>query len=658
MLLVIDTSPTLCYMKTFIKSLFFLLLLVSALAGAQTEDAIHKFLHDKFPDNEPGAAILVVKDGKTVFRKAYGLANVESGKALTPETVFRIGSITKQFTSSAILKLSEQGKLNLQDEITKYLPDYPTQGKKITIEHLLTHTSGIRSYTSLPEIMNKETKAKTFQVSEMISTFKDKPMDFDPGDAYAYNNSGYFLLGAIVEKISGTSWDDYIRKNFFSPLKMRSTFTEDKNIPVLATGYVKAVVYQPADYVHPSIPYSAGAIFSNVDDLWKWNNAIFSGQILKRESLEKAWTPLTLNKGEKQSYGYGWQLGRIRKNKVIAHGGGIDGFLSYALYVPDAKLFVTVLCNAMSQAPEAIAYRVAKIASNTDEKEPTALVLDDKTLDEYIGVYKINAKEDRVISREGHQLYSLRTGSTKYEIYPYAKDAFYFKDSPYRLQFTRAANGEVEQYEMEGNEYINQIGKRSAKEIPKERQAMALNAEVFDQFIGQYELAPGFIISIRREGDRFLSQATGQQAFEIFAESETKFFLKTLPAQLEFMKDDKGKVNSVTLYQGGRTMPARKISGELPKERVSISIDPKVYERYTGEYELAPGFLITVRKENDKLIAQATGQPAAELFPESETKYFYKIVDAEVEFFRDAAGTTTELKLYQGGRTIPGKKIR
>jgi CubicO group peptidase (beta-lactamase class C family) len=645
-------------MKTFAKSFFFLLLLVPVLVSAQTEDAIHKFLVEKFPDNEPGAAVLVVKDGKTVLRKAYGLADVESGTKLRPETVFRIGSITKQFTSSAILKLSDQGKLNLQDEITKYLPDYPTQGKKITIEHLLTHTSGIRSYTSLPEIMNKETKAKAFGVSELISTFKDQPMDFNPGDAYAYNNSGYFLLGAIVEKVSGMSWGSYIQKNFFTPLKMKSTFTEDKNIAGLATGYVKPLGYAVADYVHPSIPYSAGAIFSTVDDLWKWNNAVFSGQVVKRESLEKAWTPLTLNSGEKQSYGYGWQLGRIEKNKVISHGGGIDGFLSYALYVPDTKLFVTVLCNAMSQAPEQIAYRVAKIALNVDDTEPAPIVLEDKVLEEYTGVYKINEKENRVISREGNQLYSLRTGSTKYAIYPYAKDAFYFKDSPYRLQFTRAANGEVEQYEMKGNEFVNQIGKRSSKEIPKERQAIRLDNEVFDQYVGQYELAPGFIITIKRDGEKYLSQATGQQVFEIFAESETKFFLKTVPAQLEFTKDEQGKVNGATLYQGGRTMPAKKISSEIPKERVPISLDPKVYDRYTGEYELAPGFVITIRRENDKLMAQLTGQPAAELFPESETKYFYKIVDAQIEFFGNAAGATTELKLYQGGKTMPAKKIR
>lgn len=639
------------------KSFLLLLLWIPSLLQAQPENAIDQFLQGKFAANEPGASVLIVKDGKNVFRKSYGLSNLAAKTELTPESVLRIGSITKQFTSTAILKLSEQGKINLQDEITKYLPDYPTQGKRITIEHLLTHTSGIRSYTSLPEIMNKEAKAKSFSVSEMIDAFKDKPMDFDPGDAYAYNNSGYFLLGAIVEKASGMTWAAYLQKNFFGPLKMKSTFTDDKNVSGMASGYVKAAVYVEADYVHPSIPFAAGAIFSTVDDLWKWNRAIFSYQVVKKESLEKAWTPLTLNNGEKQSYGYGWQLGKIEKMKVIAHGGGIDGFLSYALYVPDVNLFVTVLCNSMSQAPEQIAYRIAGIALNIDDQELTPIVLDGKKLDEYVGVYQINDRESRVISREGDQLFSQRSGGPKYAIYPYLNDAFYFKDSSSRLKFYRSSSREVEYFELEGNDYENQSGKRTAKEVPKERQSIQLSNTVFDQYIGQYEVVPGFILTVKRDGDKFMTQATGQQAFEIFPETETNFFLKAIDAQLEFMKDDQGKVNSVTLYQGGRVMPAKRIA-EVVNERVAIAVDTKLYDRYTGEYELAPGFYVTIRRENDKLMAQATGQPAAELFPETETRFFYKMVDAQIEFSADDQGKTVGLKLFQGGATVPGKKIK
>jgi D-alanyl-D-alanine carboxypeptidase len=367
---------------------------------------------------------------------------------------------------------------------------------------------------------------------------------------------------------------------------------------------------------------------------------------------------LVLNSGEKQSYGYGWQLAKIEKRKVIAHGGGIDGFLSYALYVPDSKLFVTVLCNTMGQSPEQIAFRIAKIALNVEDKEPSTLALEESKLDEYVGVYKISDRESRILSREGVQLYSQRNNNAKIAVYPYAADAFYFKDSFYRLKFFRNSSGEVTHYEGEGNEYVNQIGRRTSKEMPKDRQPIALDRAVFDKYIGQYEIAPKFILTVKLDGDKFMTQASGQQAFEIFPESEIKFFTKAFDAQLEFIKDEKGEVTSVILYQAGRKTPAKKITSEIPKERIAISLDAKVLERYVGEYELAPRTIVTVRRDNDKLTAQLTGQPVAELFAEAEAKFFYKIVDAQIEFLSGDAGTVTGLKLYQGGNIVPGKKIK
>jgi CubicO group peptidase (beta-lactamase class C family) len=625
-------------------------------AEKQTADQIHQLLQQKYPAEAPGGSVLVVKDGKTLLRNGYGVANLESRKPNTPETVFRIGSVTKQFTSTAILKLAEQGKINLEDNITQYLADYPVKDKKITIAHLLTHTSGIKSYTSLPRLMNKESKAAPVTVAAMINAFKDEPADFNPGDAYLYNNSGYFLLGAIIEKVSGLTWDEYLQRNFFTPLKMKSTFTDDKNIPLAASGYSKPGAYLPADYVHPSVPYSAGAIFSTVDDLWKWNNAIFRYKVVKKESLEKAWTPLALNSGIKQSYGYGWQLSKLDNKKVIAHGGAIDGFLSYALYVPETKTFVALLSNNMSVSPDELAYTIAGIASGVEEKKLTAISLDDKKLDEYAGVYQISDHEDRVISREGNQLYSRRTGSTRYEIFPYGPDVFFFKDSPSRLTFFRNADNTIQRLELSGREYVNQVALRTNKAMPAERKAISLDPAIFDTYVGQYEIAPNFIITMRREGTEFFSQATGQQSFEIFPETETRFFVKAFDAQLEFNKDATGKVSSVTLYQAGKTTPAKKISSELPRARTAVQINPVLYDRYTGEYELSPGFIITVRKENDKLLAQATGQGPAEIFPESETKFFYKIVDAQLEFITDASGNVSSLKLYQGNNIVTGKK--
>ncbi|MGH9843739.1 MAG: serine hydrolase domain-containing protein, partial [Blastocatellia bacterium] len=183
---------------------------------------IDEMLAKEFKANEPGAAAIVVKDGKVVFRKGYGMANMEFGIPIEPDMIFRIGSVTKQFTAVATLMLAEQGKLSLSDEITKFLPDYPTQDRKITVEHLLTHTSGIVSYTGMPEW--RPQMRKDVSLDEMIAVFKDKPMEFVPGERWNYNNSGYVLLGAVIEKASGMKYADFVEKNIFAPLGMKRSF--------------------------------------------------------------------------------------------------------------------------------------------------------------------------------------------------------------------------------------------------------------------------------------------------------------------------------------------------------------------------------------------------------------------------------------------------
>ena len=545
------------------KIIFFLVILffvTAAQAQTVTED-IDKFMNEKYPASQPGAAILVTKNDKVIFRKGYGLATLNPDKPVTPDMVFRIGSITKQFTSTAILKLAEQGKIDLNADITKYLTDFSTPGKTVTVEQLLNHTSGIKSYTSLPEAMSK--KGLYISPADMMKIIHSQPSDFAPNDQWLYNNSGYFLLGMIIEKVSGVTYGEYVAKNLFKPAGMKSSFTDDSNLPANTTkGYVKsnATEFKAADYIHPSIPYSAGAIFSTVDDLWKWNQAIFSHKLVKKESLEKAWTPTKLNSGKLVGYGYAWSLGRLADDKVIGHGGAIDGYLTMEIYVPDQKIYVCILSNSMTVNPEEYAYQVAEIVAGiSNTKEPETLSLTEAALDEYAGVYQISDKEDRVITRKGTQLFSQRTGGTKYEIFPYQKDAFFFKDSQTRLNFFRNADGKIDALELKSRDFIPQRAARTNKAIPTGRTEIELAGEVFDKYTGEYELAPGFIIKIWREDKSFKAQATGQPAFDIFAETETKFFLKVVDAQVEFTKDDTGKVVSMTLFQNGNQVPGKKI---------------------------------------------------------------------------------------------------
>ena len=410
--------------------------------------------------------------------------------------------------------------------------------------------------------MSKEKKGKFISVDEMLKVIQSQPFDFAPNDQWLYNNSGYFLLGAIIEEVSGMSYGAYVSKNLFKPAGMKSSFADNANLPSnITTGYVKANAseFTVADYVHPSIPYSAGAIFSTVDDLWKWNQAIFNYKLIKKETQERAWRPTKLENGKLISYGYGWQLGRLGDIQVIGHGGAIDGFLTSEIYVPDQKIYVCILSNNMTVSPDEYAYQIAEIVSGVKMEFPTTVSLEESVAAEYAGVYQINEKEDRIITRRENQFFSQHSGGTKFEIFPYAKDAFYFKDSPSKLTFTRNSQGKIETVEMKGREYILQVAVRTNKQLPSDRTQIELDTTIFDRYAGEYELSPGFIIKVWREEKTFKAQATGQPFFEIFAESETKFFLKVVDAQLEFYKDESGSISSLTLFQGGRQMPGKKI---------------------------------------------------------------------------------------------------
>lgn len=316
-----------------------------------------------YPAKQPGAAVIVVKNGTTIFRKAYGLADIAQGRTMTADMSLRLGSITKQFTATAILMLADQGKLTVADDIRKFLPAYPTGGKIITIEHLLTHTSGIASYTGMRDFVAHSTT--DMSVGEMIDYFKDQPKEFEAGQRYSYGNSGYFLLGAIIEKVSGLTYADFLAQNIFTPLGMNDTAYEghERTSVTHIEGYSQVKKgFVPSPVLSMSQPYAAGALVSTVDDLARWDAAISSGKLLKESTWKKAFTPYTLNDGTVIKYGYGWEIGKLFGLKIISHGGSINGFNSGVLRIPDEKLYVAVLSNAgVGSDAETVAVQAASI---------------------------------------------------------------------------------------------------------------------------------------------------------------------------------------------------------------------------------------------------------------------------------------------------------
>lgn len=333
-------------------------------AGSPAAKAIDALMTRQFKTDRPGATIIVVENGETVFRKAYGMADMEQGVAMRPEMSLRIGSMTKQFTAAAIMLLAERGLLSLGDDIGKYLPAYASQKPAITIENLLTHTSGIVNFTGMADFRTIERKEMTGP--QMIDFIRRAPPEFRPGERWAYSNSGYYLLGLIIEEVSGMKYAAFLEQNIFAPLQMKHTFYGDgeEGQADRANGYtlIKRRV-QKADVIALSIPFAAGALRSSVDDLARWDSAITQGKLLQAESWKRMSTAYRLANGRSSGYGYGFFLKKAAGRNVIEHGGDINGFSADAIRLPSAGLYVAILTNCDVQDPDvqAIAEKVVSV---------------------------------------------------------------------------------------------------------------------------------------------------------------------------------------------------------------------------------------------------------------------------------------------------------
>jgi CubicO group peptidase (beta-lactamase class C family) len=444
-----------------------LLMVLSAAALAQDlAPKADEIVNAYVKQNKFSGSVLVAKGGKVVLSKGYGMANYELEVPNTPQTKFRLGSITKQFTALAIAQLQERGQLNIEDPITKYLPDFPKEtGDKVTIYHLLTHTSGIPSFTGFADY--PQIKMNKFSGDKLINWLKGKPLEFAPGENFKYNNSGYFLLGYIVEKVSGKTYEQFVQENIFTPLAMKNTGFDRYTtlIKNRAAGYtVKGKELENAEYIDMTVPGGAGAMYSTVEDLYSWDRALYTEKLVKKATLEKVFTPF------KNNYAYGWVVDEQFKRKRVNHGGGIEGFNTIIVRFINDDTCIVALSNTI---PATLGQMSQKLAA---------------------------------------------------------------------LLFG-------EPYELPQDEAAMIAARKEIKVDPK----------IFDGYVGEYQLSPNLMMVVTREGDKLMVQPTGQGKSEIFPESETKFFSKVVNAQLVFSKNDKGEVDKLILYQNGNEVPGKKI---------------------------------------------------------------------------------------------------
>jgi CubicO group peptidase (beta-lactamase class C family) len=337
--------------KLIVLSIIFPLFFINISFAQDKAKQIEELLTKYNQYGQFNGSALVAENGKVILKKGFGSANIEWNIPNQPDTKFRLGSISKQFTAFLIVKLAEEGKLKLDVPVTTYLPNYPkATGDKITIHQLLTHTSGIPNYTSAPNFF-KEKSRNPYTPEEFVKTFSDLPLDFTPGEKFRYSNSGYFLLGYIIEKVSGKSYEQYLQETILTPLKMTNTGYDHSEVIIKnrAAGYEKrGNKISNSPYLDMSIPYAAGSLYSTAEDLYIWDQALYTTKLLSAKSMESLFNSYI--QAGKGSYGYGWFINEVDngtsgKLKVTEHGGGINGFNTNIYRIPADKNLIVLLNN-------------------------------------------------------------------------------------------------------------------------------------------------------------------------------------------------------------------------------------------------------------------------------------------------------------------------
>ena len=388
-------------------------------------------------------SILLANKGKILYSAGYDLANREHGVANTPHTKFRIGSITKQFTAMAIMILAEQGKLSVHDPLLQHLSYSPESWKEITIHHLLNHTAGLVNLTNFPGCL--ETTARLpLTVREVVELFREKPLEFRPGSQYRYSNSGYILLGDIIERASSVSYETFLREQIFDPLQMADSGYDrfETVLPHRASGYTrKDGEWVGVSYVDMGFPYAAGALYSTVEDLYRWDQALLDGRFIAKESHTRMTTIAPLL----APYGYGLAMGREHNRRTVGHAGGINGFRANFVRFPDEPACVIALCNSEIAGFIEVTKALGAILFDDKYEIPevkTPAKITDAVLAAYAGVYELMPGVTlHVESKDGRLL--VTSGTARTQFLPASETVFFREDSKDTLTFPTAHKGAV-----------------------------------------------------------------------------------------------------------------------------------------------------------------------------------------------------------------------
>lgn len=503
----------------------------------------------------PGVTVLVARGDQLLYKGARGMASVELGVPMHPDQLMRIGSVTKQFAAAALLKQIDEGKARLDDPLSRFLPDYPN-GSQITLLQLLNHTSGVKSYTGIPGYMGNPVR-RDLSTAELIKEFKDQPVDFAPGEKWAYNNSGYVLLGAVVEAISGKPWYQSIDELLLQPAHITSVHYQagDKLFKGMAQGYTLNAQREiaPAGILSMTQPHAAGALIANTEGLWRWNQALHGGKAISRASYEQMITPV--GPAKPAHYGFGIGTATLRGQPMLTHGGGIHGFVSVLDYLPQSQTTVVILRNGDGPglSLDLVARKLAAFAIGEPFAEPKAVAVPVEQLKSVEGLYALDDKQTRVLRVKEGVLHSQRSGGGSNALIALGGDRFAFPDSLTWFQIERGSDGKpIAARVFNNGESDGERWTRSG-ELPPDLAFITLSPAQMQALVGDY-VSPQFSVRVYIDDQgRLQGQAPGQPAFELRASTPRRVHVPQVDAQLDFSGNE-GPAGSVTLLQGGNTL--------------------------------------------------------------------------------------------------------
>lgn len=416
------------------------LVLCASLVAQTIEPQVDEYINAQMKLGRFSGTVLVAKEGNILVSKGYGCANHELDVSNKADTKFRIGSVTKQFTSLLIIKLEEENKLNVSDSISKFIPDYP-RGDEITIHQLLTHTSGI------PDILEiegfEDIKRDPLTTKEVVDFFKNEPLGFEPGSKYDYSNSGYVLLTYIIEIVTGKLYSEFINEIILSPLGMNNTCMDSHSslIKNRADGYYPAADgLANAPYLSMTIPAGGGGLLTTVEDMYKWDRSLYTEKLISKKSLDKIFTPYS----DSGTYCYGWRKSEDFGHACFQHGGGIEGFVCVVKRYVNDDAFIVVLSNFINSPVRDIATDLAAILFNKEYKIPeeiAVLHIDDAILKSYAGLYEMAPGANLDVTYTDGRLFIAPPGQPPIEIFSETETDFFVKAFPAKLSFVKNEMG-------------------------------------------------------------------------------------------------------------------------------------------------------------------------------------------------------------------------